>query len=36
VVLTTQGIDDAVELVATIERKDHLERLVSLIGGRPA
>jgi aconitate decarboxylase len=36
VVLSARDIDQAVELVATIERRDHLERLVSLIAGRAA
>jgi aconitate decarboxylase len=36
VVLSARDIDRAVELVATIERGDHLKKLVSLIGGRAA
>jgi len=34
VVLSSRDADDAVDLVATVEHKDHLQRLVSLIGGR--
>ncbi len=35
VVLSPRDIEEVIGLVATIERKDHLAKLISLIGARP-